>query len=57
MRAFAYAGLCIVHAQMGNREAASAAASQLTPAMRERLRRTDDPMYRLLQTALPSIGS
>jgi serine/threonine-protein kinase len=57
MRAFAYAGLCIVHAQMGNREAASAAASQLTTAMRERLRRTDDSMYRLLQTALPSIGS
>jgi serine/threonine-protein kinase len=57
LRAFAYAGLCIAHQRLGHREAASEAASQLTPQMRDYLRRADDPMYRMLQNALSQISS
>jgi eukaryotic-like serine/threonine-protein kinase len=57
MRAFAVAGLCIANERSDNLSAARTAAAQLTPAMRERLRRTDDAMFRLLQTVLPALGS
>ncbi len=57
LRAFAYAGLVVVNQRLGDFAAAADAASHLTADMRDRLRRTDDPMYRLLQTALPSLGT
>lgn len=57
LRAFAYAGLCIVNQRLGRFEESATAASRLTPEMRDLLRRTDDPMWRLLQTSLPASGT
>jgi serine/threonine protein kinase len=57
LRAFAYAGLCVANQRMGYIQQASEAAAQITPEMRDQLRRNDDPMYRLLQSAMPSLGS
>jgi eukaryotic-like serine/threonine-protein kinase len=56
-RAFAYAGLSVVNQRLGRHQQAADAAAQLTPEMRVRLQRTDDAMFRLLETALPAIGS
>jgi serine/threonine-protein kinase len=57
LQAFSYAGLCVAHQRLGEREASAEAARHITPAMMDELRRRDDPMYRLLQTALPSSGT
>jgi predicted Ser/Thr protein kinase len=57
LRAFAYAGLTVANQRLGRAEAASEASSHMTREMLDQLRRTDEPMYELLQSARPSIGS
>jgi predicted Ser/Thr protein kinase len=57
LRAFAYAGLCVVNHRLGMPQAANEAAAQLTPEMIDHLRRADGPMFDLLRTAQPSLGS
>ncbi|HMO84849.1 MAG TPA: hypothetical protein PKC18_08020, partial [Lacipirellulaceae bacterium] len=54
---FVYAGLVVAYQRLEDYAAAAEAASHLTPAMRDRLRRTDAPMYQLLQSALRSLGT
>jgi serine/threonine-protein kinase len=56
-RAFAYAGLCVANQRLGRFEAAAEAASHLTSEMKLRLERSDDAMFRLLQTSLPPQGT
>jgi serine/threonine-protein kinase len=57
LKAFAYAGMCIANQRVGRLPQANEAAAQITPQMRDLLRRTDDSMYRLLQSALQPLGT
>jgi eukaryotic-like serine/threonine-protein kinase len=56
LRAFAYAGLCIANQRLGREEEARAAAAQITPDMRDELRRTEPRLYELLRPALRALG-
>jgi serine/threonine-protein kinase len=55
-RAFACAALVVASQRLGRREEAREAASQLTSDMNDFLRRSDDRIYELLQSALRQIG-
>jgi hypothetical protein len=57
LRAFAYAGLCVVNQRLNRLQEASEAYAQLTIEMMDTLRRSDDAMYRLLQSSRPVIGT
>ena len=56
LRAFAYAGLCIVNQRLGRIEKAREARAQLTSRMQDDLRRSEARMYELLQSSLAALG-
>jgi serine/threonine-protein kinase len=56
MRAFAYAGLCIVYQRLGRVEAAREARTQLTSDMLDELRRSEGRLYELLQSSLTALN-
>jgi predicted Ser/Thr protein kinase len=57
LRAFTLAGLYIANQRLNRTAAANAYAAELTPDMRDDLRRTDDAMYRLLMAATQPRGT
>jgi hypothetical protein len=56
LRAFAYAGLCIVYQRLGRLEDARQARTQLTGAMLDELRRSEGRLYELLQSSLAALN-
>lgn len=55
-RAFAYAALAVANQRAGRVEEAREARSQLTSTMQDELRRRDQALYELLQSALRQMG-
>ncbi|RIK82767.1 MAG: serine/threonine protein kinase [Planctomycetota bacterium] len=55
-RAFAFAGLTIVHQRLGNADQAREAASQLTAEARDQLRRSEPRLYELLEASLAAVS-
>jgi serine/threonine-protein kinase len=57
VRAFVAAGLCIAHQRRGELPAARSAAARLTSEMKDSLRRSEQRLWELLQSALTALGA
>jgi serine/threonine-protein kinase len=56
LRGLAYAGLAIANHRLNRADEARAAAAQLTPELRDDLRRTEPRLFELLQPSLRALG-
>jgi serine/threonine-protein kinase len=56
LRAFAYAGLCIVYQRLDRLDDARQARAQLTSGMLDELRRSERRLYELLQSSLSALN-